>query len=424
MYALTTTILLSLAMSGDSGTTDFLSNARYRQLDDVAAELDTLSHLSPSAFDVASPSVVRLLRNTKSTALKIRSLDLLCSKASPTRWAEAFAYLNECVDALQAAKNVQSHALVEAFVSADLSTWGNGIRNCPEALVLLNRIARNDRVDPGVAAMATMTIYEVASNDAAKRQAMLMLIQDRTHGSDKAAVLLPPIADTATIVALRTLLDQGDMNLNAARALAELGDAGALPILNRRKTELEAQVGQPYHDQLEYVRRAIHAIEISQNNATLIAFIRSSASDGDLFPFNKFWAVQKAQSRGVGATELRSAVLEWATNARPHERGDIKAFGIETGILNATDLPDAGPSLSRRFVHAMHVVRRMGPVPVPARKEKQGTSTTWEPNEANYPALDEWMMSVQWESVGSEAAGMLKAKLCELDLLHPANCMN
>jgi hypothetical protein len=321
---------------------------------------------------------------------------------------------------------VPSHALVEAFVSSDLSTWGNGIRNCPDALALLNRIARNDRVDPSVAAMATMTIYELAPDDAAKRQAMLVLIRERAGGSDKAAVLLPPIADAAAIFALRTMLDQGDMNLNAARALAELGDAGALPILNRRKTELEAQVGQPYHDQLEYVRRAIHAIEVSQNNATLLAFIRSPASDENLFPFNKFWAVQKAQGRGVSAADLRSAVLEWAARARPHERGDIKAFGIETGgILNADDLPDAGPSLSRQFAHARHIVRRTGPVPVPARKEKQGVGTTWEPNEANYARLEEWMQSVQWESLsGSEAAGMLKAKLCELDLLHPANCMN
>lgn len=304
-------------------------------------------------------------------------------------------------------------------MTSDLSAWGDGIRNCPEAITLLVRIAGNHDVDPGIADMAAQSIYDLSSDLNAKPQAMLTLIQQRSR---RAADLIVPIADAATISALRTILGQGEVNLQAARALAEIGDLDTLPILNQRKEELEAQTGQPFHDQLQFVNAAIHAIEVSQSDETLLAFIRSPAEDGDKFPFLKSWAISKAKQRGVDAAELRDAAMVWVNNGPPAiVRAGRKARALELGVIVAGDLPEVPEIDTSRFGHAYTPTRRTGPVSIPACKAR---GTPWKPNDANYVALGEWMATVPWESLSTDdAAKKLKAKMCELDLLHPENCM-
>src|SRR5690606_2108305 len=136
------------------------------------------------------------------------------------------------------------------------------------------------------------------------------------------------------------------------------------------------------------------------------------------FPFLKSWAISKAKQRGVDAAELRDAAMVWVNNGPPAiVRAGRKARALERGVIVAGDLPAVPEIDTSRFGHAYTPTRRTGPVSIPACKAR---GTPWKPNDANYVALGEWMATVPWESLSTDdAAKKLKAKMCELDLLHP-----
>jgi len=419
-------ILITLLAIG-APRTDFFGDVNRRNIADVAAELDSVAKLSPAAFNVVAPSVLDVVKTSRSSALRLRAMDLLCAKANANRVGELIAYLDECLDGLQQDKRQAHYGFIEAFVSSDLSTWGGAMRSSPATIVFLNRLVRYRRPDstksdlnPTVGDMAGKTIFELMPDVAGKRQAMLALIRDRTRGSCKAAQLLPAITDAETITALRTILNEGDLNIGAMRALEDLGDAQSLPILERRRSELEALSGQPFHDLLRMVKRTILRINLQQQRSDLLAYIRDPSAT-NIDP-GHYWAIKKALSLDVPTAEIRAAILQWAAHAPSQiHLIDMKRLARELGILEPADLAATPDGDIRKYMsHGYPPKRRSGPVPVPTRREKRNS---WSPNEANYEALGEWMGTVQWQALPEgEASQLLKGKLCELDLLHPENC--
>jgi hypothetical protein len=234
-----------------------------------------------------------------------------------------------------------------------------------------------------------------------------------------------PFIDDAAIPTLRAIVSQsgfdtGTFNFTAASILAEAGDTTILPDLQARQDGFHA-IDPHYGEALAWY---VWQIEVQNPPSRLLQHVASAEL---LSPQSRHWAVHRAIKLGLPADEIRQAILQY--EATGHRVGPehltagiatIKASATDAGILSADDLsgvPDVGaaddPSDFAPTICANWDVQ------TPA----VSWEPPWEPRYENYDAFFEWSQSIAWESVSDDdALALLRQKLCELELIEPAQC--
>ncbi len=230
--------------------------------------------------------------------------------------------------------------------------------------------------------------------------------------------LLVPILDEHTKQGLRTQLTVEDFNDYARMILGHVGDQPSLEIARQILASL-AEDGVVSGWLVNTLRDLVWEIEVQSSPASLIDAFQST---DDRVLFRRTWILQRAMERGVDKSRMKQAIIDWAQTVPPVTVSLIKQVAMDEGILAESDLPEVPPAGTMLNGCPVGYVPQKGrrQVSVTDRRPKQ---QPWQPNNANYDALNAWFAGQDWAHIpDDEGLRLIRRKACELDLLSPDLC--
>lgn len=410
----------------DQPQPNFFGLYNHRQAIDVAADIDAVGGLPETAIWEVEASLLEIVRAARPIGLRIRAMDLVSQKGSPSALNELMAYLNAALDKINSDADIReretgdAYILVGSFLDYDPARWGATQRSSPATISFLVRIAkwRGRPLDESNYRFALEALIAVLPSDAEKRSVLLEVVSSQGGGALAAIPQLVERLDQNSLEGLRALVSRPGSNKYAVEVLGDAGDLAALPVLNAVQ-----QVGQSAGDSslVSACNSAIRKINCQNPTTKLLDAIRTSSSDNDAH--FKAWAVGRAVKLGLDKADIRVALLDWSRSAEEWQVAIVRESALHYQVLQPSDLPNIPERVARRFIGCGSVVeRRAGPVPIPDRRTKKAA---WRPNENNYEPFSAWFASQDWETISDErGVEMIHTKMCELDLLHPDTCVS
>lgn len=313
--------------------------------------------------------------------------------------------------------------LLSDFVTYELQLLGPLITDHNAVLALLKTVITMSYCSGQVQSWAYQALAESPAPIQTRRATAIAVIGDRQiRGGCVVHFALLKVFDASTFPALRQLVRQSSnpetFNFAAAAALARYGDQAILPDLETRRPAFLAR-----HANTEgTLRRYIWQINIQHPPSGLLEYI--SSTEHLVSATLRRWALRRAGELGLPSADIRQAILTHAGRNPPtgpygFRPGleQLKKLGLELGVLNPQDLSDVVIRPSPWGDPTSRPTRPpAGPLVVPARRP-------WKPNQANYNVLAQWMGTINWQTIDpAEGMRLFKQKMCELDLLPPAEC--
>jgi len=245
-------------------------------------------------------------------------------------------------------------------------------------------------------------------------------------------------------------------NRAAAGILADWGDLDMLPILRH----LQAVHGP------EFAALQIRKIQLLNSPTELLEIISSEPSpDGPQSRTEptRNWAMGQAVRIGLPHQDIVQAIQTYCDRNIDsfYWRGSatmLKSYAVLLGLIQPTDLPNVPyytrltPTLAQQsklyrilewfesgpnsavppscdFV-SFDLAKSPPPEPyeppqvdAPFGDEESNRGDSWQPNEANYEIMVEWMGTVDWGALPlEEGFRLFEGKMCELDLISPETC--
>jgi len=269
-----------------------------------------------------------------------------------------------------------------------------------------------------------------------RRECALLILQQMRMQTNPAHQLFP-LLDSSCYPAMRTLVasssDPLDFHYCAAATLAYSGDQPLLPILESKRPGFRS--ANPSSER--FLTHWIWLINVQNPPSKLLDYI-SSEEDKDVIPFRRGIAIRRALELGLSTSQIRDAILAF-TGHFPgleyprfdHPLALLRRLGLKLNVLQESDLlnvsvvqgvdlsgiSSSGPGEFPVLPDGSHASQDSKPARQPWMNQE------WQPKTENYTALEDWMRSVDWESLsGDEATPLLQDKLCELDLIPPKRC--
>lgn len=277
-------------------------------------------------------------------------------------------------------------------------------------------------VGQGIKEAVFERIADNPSGSGARHEAALVALRDSGVGlAGRLPAAFVGLIDATAIPALRAMVsesgfDPATFNFTAAAVLAEASDTAILPEFQARQETFSA-AGARYGSALAWYTWQIQA----QNPPSqLLEHIASAELHS---PQSRRWAIRRAVELGLPVSDIRQAILQYAAVGHPvgpgHLAVGIKALAISLGVLTAEDLPN----VTMEGAHAMSDPEWSPHAPWEVATPVVEWQPPWEPRYENYEVFFDWMQTISWESLPEEqATELFYQKLCELELVPPAQC--
>lgn len=402
-----------------------LGSINSRHPADVAADIESLSHLDTAAFERVAPALLDVIAHARPYALRIRALDTLCAKAGAdaasllaNRLQESLTIVLYPADQPRDSVFIR-HLEIRAFLTGTPGDWSVAMRDSEAVRAWLRRLANEPGsayLDYSMYPLGVDALMDCIQSNDARRTELLQIVAAFGPGSPRAGELLVPLMTSEARESLRQLCRQQRMNRSAIETLAHIGDQEVRSYLVDRMASLPADA---LPEEREFLERSIQQIDAQSPPSRLIECIRSISGPSDHV---RFWALRRAAELGLDHVQLKSAVLAWIDEANDWVKPDIKGAAVMAGILSPSDLPNMAPPTHERLGLCVSTPqRRSTPVTIPDKRTKR---PDWCPTQENYTVFNEWFGAQDWDHIGdeSEALALMQRKLCELILLSPDVC--
>jgi len=332
---------------------------------------------------------------------------------------------------------VMDHLIIHYFAEAGSEVLAQCMTDSRPVLDLLLEWAAlqsSSNRHSRISALACCSILRIAPTLEMRREYVLRALTEFDYWGCR-NTLYYETANAPVLSTLRNKLANWDSDEPfpeiVASYLANVGDQAALSVMIEAERDYidpsALADGQPNQLPGTFSWR----IEVQGSEDRLLDAIRSGPGTSPLDTISRedrMWLLQRAQDLAIPFPSIRAAILQYMQQYYDSggrfrkELPEVKRKAIDLGILEENDFAPVAAIPSP--VSATTSPAQPSPAAPTARSiPMEKAWDYWNPDASNYPALNDWMQSIDWESLpNDQAIQMIQEKMCELDLTRPDAC--